>query len=98
MRVDLSFGELIELWKRDPTRLFEILRPLVEEMLGPVKRVVEHATYFNPNGPVIVIEYMVEVEEGKVGIKILHGDDPVKALVEYYEAERTNFCSGTKGR
>ncbi|RLF01784.1 MAG: hypothetical protein DRK00_10875, partial [Thermoprotei archaeon] len=67
---------------------FEAVRRLVERELGPVKRIVKHAALIRREEPTIVLEYVVEIKEGEVSVKVVCAKDPRGALEEYCEAKR----------
>jgi len=71
---------------------FELVRSLVEEELGEVRGVRLYGAHLDPESMTAVIEYMVdfrgEGRRGAHGMKIVHAENPRKAIMEYYRAER----------
>ena len=78
--LDMGFAELLELWEDDGMKPFDKVRGLVEEKLGDIKEASFYAAYFDPEEMTAVIEYMVKCEIGRVGVKIVHAENPVKAV------------------
>ena len=83
-----SFQDILEAWDKSPLEPFEMVRDVVEQFLGKIFDIRVHGSYFNPENITVVIEYMVEHEHGITGVKIIHAESPVRALIEYYRAER----------
>ena len=86
--VEMPLSKIAQAFEEDPLKPFALLRELVEEKTGGVKSVRFYGSYFNPSKQTAVLEYFVEVDEGTVGVKIVHADNPSRALMEYYKAER----------
>jgi len=61
-----SFREILQAWKEDRMKPFELVRNLVEEELGEVRGVRLYGAYFDPETMTAIIEYMVDFR-GKVG-------------------------------
>lgn len=89
-----SFSEILEVWEEDRMKPFELVRDLVEEELGKIRDVRLYGAYLDPESMTAVIEYMVdfrgEGRRGTHGVKIVHTENPQKAIMEYYEAERSS--------
>jgi len=88
-----SFSEILEAWEEDRMRPFELVRDFVEEELGEIRDVRLYGAYLDLETMTAVIEYMVdfrgEGRRGTYGVKIVHARDLKRAIMEYYEAERT---------
>ncbi|RLE88563.1 MAG: hypothetical protein DRJ67_01660 [Thermoprotei archaeon] len=88
----LSFSEILEAWEEDVMKPFELVRGHVEEELGEVSGARLYGAYLNPETMTAVIEYMVDFEGEKVmgvySVKIVHAENPQKAMMEYHKAER----------
>ena len=61
-----------------------MVEKLVEKHHKPVKNVRLYASYFDPRTMTAVIEYIVEFDTGTLSAKIVHANNPSKALIEYY--------------
>ena len=85
--VDLTFEELARLFEEGVFKPLEAVREALGR-LGEAKSVKFNGSYLNIASGMAVIEYILEVEEGEIGVKLVYAEDPVKALAEYYEAER----------
>lgn len=86
--VNIEFAELLEMWEEDRMKPFNKIKSLVEEKIGKVEDASHYAAYFDPGEMNAVIEYMVKCEIGRVGVKIVHAENPAKAIMEYLEAEK----------
>jgi len=88
-----SYNEIIEAFNIDKMKPFKLIEDLVKSRLGDILDVELYSSYFNPPSGVFVIEYFVRFEgkssSGRVGVKIIHAEDPSKALMEYYRAEKS---------
>jgi len=58
----------------------------VERELGEIKKVRFYNSYTSSNG--FLIEYLVDFRCGQASVKIICANDPRKALVDYYKAEK----------
>ena len=90
-KLPYDFQDILEAWEEDPMKLFEMIRSVVEDELGVIRDVRIYRSYFNPQNMTAVVEYIVKFKEGTVGVKIVHAENPAKALMEYYEAERVGM-------
>ena len=86
--VDIGFAELLEAWEEDKMKPLWLVRKKLEEKLGKIEETVHYAAYFNPENMIAVIEYTVKCDKGTVGAKIVHAENPSKAVMEYYRAEK----------
>jgi len=85
----LSLGELLEAWEGDRLGLFELVKSDVERELGEVRGVRLLGAFLDPSTMTAVVEYLVELAGGgECSVKVVHADDPGRALMEYYRAER----------
>jgi len=85
----LSLGELLEAWERDRLGLFELVRGEVERELGEVVGVRLLGAFLDPSSMTAVVEYVVELARGgETSVKVVHAEEPGRALMEYYRAER----------
>ena len=89
--VELTFSELVQAFEEDPIKPYMLLKELVEEKTGKVKDVKLYKSYFSPSTKTAVLEYFIKVEEGTLGVKIVHAEKPSKALMEYHKAERSEL-------
>jgi len=83
-----NFGEILQAWEEDRMKPFELVRNLVEELGEEVRSVRLYGAYFDPKTMTAVIEYMVDFRRGTYGVKIVHAENPRKAIMEYYRVER----------
>ena len=88
INLDIPFEELAEMFEAGKLKPFELVRGMVEKELGTIMDVKLFASYFNPEKPTVVLEYMVACEKGHVSVKIIHAVSPSVGLVEYQKAER----------
>ena len=86
--LEVPLGRLVELYNEDPIELFDIIKPLVEGKVGRVHDVRLYRGFVSRASGSAIVEYMVEVDEGEVGVKLIYAEDPGKALMEYYEGEK----------
>jgi hypothetical protein len=89
--LNLAWGELVGL-AEDPAALLERLRPEVEGLLGcRVARLEPLKAMVSESGDAVA-EYLAVLEgpmaSGEASVKLIHAENPVKALREYYEWER----------
>ena len=66
-RVNLPFDELVKLYDEDPLKVFELIKPLVEEKAGKVSGVKLYNSFLGDE--LALIEYMVKVEIGKLELR-----------------------------
>jgi len=86
--LELSLYELAGLYEENPMKIFELIKNLVEKVLGnKVKNVKLYKTFLNLETGTALIEYTVNFEKGSTSVKVVHAKDPAKAITEYYEAE-----------
>ena len=86
--MDIPVGRLVELYNRDPLKIFELVKPLVEEKAGRVGQVRLHDKFLDGETGSALLEYMVGVKNGEIGVKVIYSKDPGKALMKYYEHEK----------
>ncbi|PLJ77112.1 hypothetical protein [Infirmifilum sp. SLHALR2] len=85
----LSLGEVLEAWERDRLALFELVKSDVERELGEVRGVRLLGAFLDPSSMTAVVEYLVGLAGGgECSVKVVHAEDPGRALMEYYRAER----------
>lgn len=86
--MELSFGKLTELYDENHMKIFELFESLVEDILeSKVSRVKLCKTFLNLKTGAALIECMVNFGKESISVKVLHADDPIKAITKYYEAE-----------
>jgi len=89
--VNLPLNRIIELFDEDPLKpLLEIQR-FVETIIN--EKIIEakfYKSYISRKTNIVIVEYLAKVKSGDVGIKIIYANNPSKALIEYYEAEKKN--------
>ena len=78
-----SFQNILEAWEQDPLKPFKMVKSIIEREYGIIHDVRFHGSYFNPSSMTVIIEYMVEHSRGTTGVKIIHAENPAKALMEY---------------
>ncbi|PLJ77125.1 hypothetical protein [Infirmifilum sp. SLHALR2] len=87
--LQLSLDEFLEAWEGDKMALFELVRGEVERELGEVRGVRLLGAFLEPSSMTAVVEYLVELARGgEASVKLVHAEDPGRALMEYYRAER----------
>jgi len=87
--LQLSLRDVLEAWERDRLGPLELVRDEVEAELGVVKGVRLLGAFLDPSSMTAVVEYLVELTEGgEASVKIVCAEDPGRALMEYYRAER----------
>jgi len=87
--LEISFGELAELYDENPMKIFELIKSLVENVLGSkVEYAKLYKTFLDLKQGIALIEYIVNFEKGSISIKVVHAENPIKAIMEYYKAER----------
>ena len=62
--LSLGFDELVRLYDEDPLKVFELIKPLVEEKVGKVSDVRLYNSFLG--NETALIEYMVKTESGKI--------------------------------
>lgn len=87
-RVDLGFGELVEMFEKDYREPLNYVRSIVEEQVGKVKGVRKYAVFIDRDSGVAVLEYIVLIDSGEISVKIVHAVNPRTALMAYYDAEK----------
>ena len=71
--VELSPSEIAELYDENPMKIFELIRDLVEDVLGSkVKHTKLYKTFLSHETGTALIEYMIDFEKGTMGIKVIH--------------------------
>jgi len=61
----------------------------VERELGEVRGVRLLGAFLEPSSMTAVVEYLVGLAGGgEASVKVVHADDPGRALMEHYRAER----------
>lgn len=68
--LDIPFEELAEMYETGELRPFELVKSLVERELGTIKDVRLYASYFNPEKPTAVVEYLVTCKVGCVSVMV----------------------------
>jgi len=87
--LQLSLKELLEAWEGGRLGLFELVRDEVEGLLGEVSGARLVGAFLDPSSMTAVVEYVVELAGGgECSVKVVHAEDPGRALMEYYRAER----------
>lgn len=75
-----SFQDILEAWDRDPLEPFKMVKDIVEREYGTVYGVRVYGSYFKSQNMTAVIEYMIEHSHEITGVKIIHAENPAKAL------------------
>ena len=88
VETSLDFENLLKLWDQGILKPLEAVKPIVEQMLGSIKRANKHAILLRPENKIVVIEYIVETEKGGVSLKIIHAENPSETLKNYDEAKK----------
>jgi len=78
----------------EPEKLFELIREEVEWMEGKVKGARLLDTYRDPLTSELLVEYIVEVPNGELSVKVIVSDNLAETLRKYYEYE----ASKARGR
>ena len=89
--IDIDSSKLFKLVEENPLELFEIVREkLVDDVkeIRTVRDVKVYNTYFDPSNLELLIEYLVECNEGEISIKVIHSHNPPATLRKYYEYEK----------
>ena len=89
-RLDLSWGELVELAEK-PEKVLERLKREIEALMGPVKSLRLRKAVVAESGEAVV-EYVAELVSenvsGEASVKIVYAENPAEALREFYKQER----------
>ncbi|MEM3962048.1 hypothetical protein [Pyrobaculum sp.] len=81
--VDADVANIFALAEEDPLKLFEYLRPFVEECAGEVVAAEVRDVYFSPEAG-LVAEFVARHSRGAVSAKLIYSQSPEKALAAYY--------------
>lgn len=88
VRIDLGFGELVEMFNWDYMDPLNYVMNIVEKHAGRVKGIKKYAVFIDRDSGVAVLEYIVLIGRSEISVKIVHADNPRTALMEYYEAKK----------
>ena len=88
IETELDFEGLLKLWDQGILKPFEATKPIIEQVLGSIKRVNRYAILLKPEKKIAIFEYIVETEKGEVSLKIIHAENPSGALKDYHEARK----------
>ena len=83
--IDIDSGKLFKLAGKNPLKLFNMFRNVLEEYIKNVKEVRVYDAYFCVKTFELLIEYIVRCKAGEVSVKLIHSNNPAVTLRKYYE-------------
>ncbi len=91
---ELKYEDVLKTFDEDESKVFKLIKGKVIEVLGFDAKILQVNHYCSyVKGSEFLIEYFVKYEksheEGIVGIKIIHSENPIQLLREYYENEKS---------
>ena len=82
-KVDLTEKEVLTAFKEDPPKPFELVRDFVEYLgFENVRGAKFEDAFFDEKN--FVIEYSVESNRGRIGVRIICSEKPYDVLKKYY--------------
>ncbi len=91
VKIDLSFGELVEMFEKDYRAPLKYIKDIVEENIGKIDSISRYSTFIDNDEKIAVIEYFILFDKGEISVKIICADNPKKALMKYYDAEKNGL-------
>jgi len=87
--IDLTRREILEAFRVDKLKPFELVREIVE---GHGVKKVRSVDFYDAifRGEEFLIEYLVDFANGRVAVRVIGSDDPRRMLREYYEYIKTS--------
>lgn len=84
-----TLEDFLAAWEESEFKPFQLITPFLEE-LGEIYSIRVYDSYFNPSTMTMVLEYLVETNRGLFSVKIVYGENPGKAIAEYFKRGKRN--------
>jgi len=88
-KIDLTLGEVIDLFDRNPKEILNKVKSIIEELLEcSIDDYSLGKIYYDPSKGEAVIEYFIRCKLGELSAKLIFSENPVEALKNFYDKEQ----------
>ncbi len=89
VQLNITLSSLLSMWDKDKNIVLNLIKYTVQDLGISVRSIFLNATYINDGS--FVAEFLGKIRSKYVEIILIHSDNPIKALEDFYKAKSLGY-------